>query len=553
MSIRYKLLLPLLGFLILAGLLSGITGLASFEALDDVATVAERTAEANEAGRAARDHFRQAEDLVSQVTAMTDLADIAPVNDRFTRASDGLMLLLGRLNAAALSGPMRALAQQAEAEARRWRSDAEVLLGIRSAREIPTLERMARQSRSVQQRFDEIVVRATEDARGQMQATRGATERTIRVMLGLAAAVVVLGSATAWWLAGTLAKPLVRLTADASRLARGDTGVQLLAAGRRDEIGDIARAVVAIRDTSRTESARQIEATQAARRREEEARRALLSDLAGRFEQSVGMIVADVGQAADSLQDFSASMQSAVAGTARRSATAADAARQTSDNVNAVAAAAEEINATVGEIGRQVEQASRMSDSAVQTAARTEEIVAALGGAASRIGSVVEIVSSIASQTNLLALNATIEAARAGEAGRGFAVVAAEVKELASQTTRATGEISRQIDAIQAATVEAGQAIQAIAGEIQAMNAVTTGIAAAVQEQSATTREIVRSMSEASAGSDAVSTNISEVARSATGAGDTARSVATAATALADRSGTLRGEMDQFLASVRAA
>ncbi|RVU16151.1 methyl-accepting chemotaxis protein [Methylobacterium oryzihabitans] len=553
MSIRYKLLLPLLGFLILAGLLAGATGLASFEALDDVATVAERAAEANESGRAARDHFRQAEEMVAHVTAMTDLADLAPVRARFTRSNDGLMVLLGRLNAAALSDPMRSLAQRAEAEARRWRGDAEVLLGIGSAREVPTQERMARQSRNVQQRFDEIVARAAEDARIQMQAMRSATERRIGVMLGLAAAVVLLGSATAWWLAGTLAKPLVRLTDDTARLARGDTGVQLPAAQRRDEIGDIARAVVAVRDRSQTEAARQIEETQAARRREQEARQAMLRDLAGRFEQTVGLIVAEVAQAVDGLQGHAASMRSAVAGTARRSASAADAAQQTSANVNAVAAAAEEINATVGEIGRQVEQASRMSDSAVRTAARTEEIVAALGDAATRIGGVVEIVSSIAGQTNLLALNATIEAARADESGRGFAVVAAEVKELASQTTRATGEIGRQIDAIRAATVEAGQAIQAIAGEIQSMNAVTTGIAAAVQEQSATTQEIARGMSEASTGTDAVSANIAAVARSATGAGDTAQAVATAAAALADRSGALRGEVEQFLVGVRAA
>ncbi|MCJ2142370.1 methyl-accepting chemotaxis protein [Methylobacterium sp. E-066] len=553
MSIRYKILLPLLGFLLLAGLLAGITGLVGLGAVGDLSRLAERTAEAAETSRAARDQFHRAEELVARVSAMTDLLDMAPIQTEFTGAGDRLTVLLGRLKDIALSESMQALARSAEAEARQWRGDAEILLGIRQAREIPVQERMAQQSRRLRQRFDEAVALAAADARAQMQATREATAWKIWAMLGLGGGVVLIGSITALWLAGNLARPLVRLTDETTRLANGDTSVALAAANRRDEIGAIARAVVAIRDTSRAEAAQQVEATEAARLREEQARRTMLHDLADRFERSVGGIVAHVAEAVTGLQASSGTMQAAVGGTALRSTSAAEAAHRTAGNVNAVAAAAETLGSTVQEIGRQVAHAAGMSSAAVEAAARTDAIMAALSAAAARIGDVVGLVSTIAGQTNLLALNATIEAARAGEAGRGFAIVAAEVKELAAQTAKATDEIGQQIGAIQGATSGAAEAIQDITAQIHALSGVTTRIASAVDGQGVTTREIVRSMSEASGGTDKVTADISEVARSAGDAGHAAEAVATSADDLAVQSRALHTEIDQFLRNVRAA
>jgi len=478
---------------------------------------------------------------------------MAPIQAEFTAAGDQLMALLDRLETLAESERMVTLARSAAAEARQWRGDAEVLLGIRPAREIPTLDRMAQESRRLRQRFDEAVALAAADTRSRIEATRAATLWQIRAMIGLVAVVVVLGSGTAWWLAGTLARPLVRLTADTTRLAGGDTSVTLSATGRRDEIGDIARAVMRIRDMSLAEAARQLQTTEAARLREEQARRSLLSDLADRFERSVGGIVAHVGEAVTGLQSASETMQVAIAGTAARSTSAAEAARQTSGNVTAVAASADQLGSTVADIGRQVVQAAELSSAAVTAAARTGETMAALSSAATRVGNVVGLVSTIAGQTNLLALNATIEAARAGEAGRGFAVVATEVKELASQTARATEEIRQQIAAIQGATDGAAQAIAEITAQIHAMSGVTTSIAGAVEAQGTTTHAIVRSMAEASAGTDRVTADIAEVAHSADDAGGVARAVASAADALAGQSRMLRSEIEQFLGNVRAA
>jgi methyl-accepting chemotaxis protein len=388
----------------------------------------------------------------------------------------------------------------------------------------------------------------------QTEAEAVGAVQTLSRTLALTALVVLLGTAIlGLLLARSIVRPLGALTRALTALAARETLAEVPGSRRRDEIGDIARAVVTIRDMSLEEAAQQLQTTEAARLREEQARRTLLRDLADRFEDSVGGIVAGVAHAVAGLQGSAATMQNAVSGTAQRSTSVAGAAQQTASNVNAVAAAAEELGATVQEIGRQVEQATGMSAAAVQAASRTEETMAALAQAATRIGDVVGLVSTIASQTNLLALNATIEAARAGEAGRGFAVVASEVKELASQTARATDEIGQQITAIQGATEGASQAIQDIAQQIQAMRSVTTNIATAIEEQGATTQEIVRSMSQASTGTVEVTTNIAEVAQEAEGAGQAARAVATAADGLADQSAVLRSEVEKFLANVRAA
>jgi methyl-accepting chemotaxis protein/aerotaxis receptor len=207
----------------------------------------------------------------------------------------------------------------------------------------------------------------------------------------------------------------------------------------------------------------------------------------------------------------------------------------------------------VREIGRQVQDSTRIAGEAVTQAQATTERVSELSRAASRIGDVVELINAIAGQTNLLALNATIEAARAGEAGRGFAVVASEVKALAEQTAKATGEIGQQVGGIQAATQDSVGAIGEISGTIARLSEIASAIAAAVEQQGAATQEIARNVQQAAQGTQQVSSNVGDVQRGASETGAASSQVLSAAQMLSRDSNRLKLEVGKFLNSVRAA
>ena len=285
---------------------------------------------------------------------------------------------------------------------------------------------------------------------------------------------------------------------------------------RDDEIGEALRNLQTVQTLVRFSR----DEVQAVQRRAEAQRKADMTKLADGFEAAIGEIVETVSSAATELE-ASASTLSSTAGRAQQLATAvATGSEAASSNVHSVASAAEEMSSSVREIGRQVQDSSRIASEAVSQAHATTERVSELSRAASRIGDVVELINAIAGQTNLLALNATIEAARAGEAGRGFAVVASEVKALAEQTAKATGEIGQQVGGIQAATQDSVSAIGEISGTIARLSEIASAIAAAVEQQGAATQEIARNVQQAAHGTQQVSSNVGDVQR---GASETAR------------------------------
>jgi methyl-accepting chemotaxis protein len=363
---------------------------------------------------------------------------------------------------------------------------------------------------------------------------------------------LLLAGAIAVWLGRGMAKPIRALETAMRDISSGKREIVVPGAGRSDEIGSMARAVEIFKD-GLIESDRLRAAQEQQRAAAGLERRNMMAALATRFEAGVGTVVEAVGSAAGELRTTAQSMAAIADQATSQTATVAAASEEATQSAQAVAAAVEELNASIGEIALQVNQSAKIAGGAVDQAKSANAEVQSLALAAQKIGDVVKLISEIAAQTNLLALNATIEAARAGEAGRGFAVVASEVKALASQTSKATDEISAQVGAIQGATQSSVDAIAGITTTIGQVSEIASAIAAAVEEQGAATLEIARNVAEAARGTGEVSENIAGVNDAARETGVAATRVVDSAAELSRNGEALKTQVDVFLREVRAA
>ncbi len=307
--------------------------------------------------------------------------------------------------------------------------------------------------------------------------------------------------------------PFLRVANDMRRLAQGERDITVSGLGRKDEIGSLARSLEVF-----LKSGHKLDELFADRKQAAKQRKADLIRMASDFESGVGDVVSGVATAASQLN-----------------------------------ATASEFAMSIGEISRQAAHSAELARKATHAANGADDTISALASSADQVGKIVQLIQSIAQRTNLLALNASIEAARGGEAGRGFAVVASEVKELAAQTSRATEEVAKQINAMQDSTGASVGALRSIAAQIKELEATAVSIASAVDQQSVAGQDLARSIDLAARATEEVSAHIEEFRETSLATGTAASQVLNSATELEGQAGALKNRVDGFLDHIRDA
>src|SRR3954447_13140704 len=394
--------------------------------------------------------------------------------------------------------------------------------------------------------LDKLVMLTTEASNGatanlldQLQTVSRQAHWLVSFMVVLGTAGIVLGISITLMIRRGVIRPLRDMTAAMGAMSRGALDVEITGLGRRDEIGAMGEALEIFRaqahenEKLRAETDRQREEADSNRRR-------ALAEMADRVETEMTQSVEALARRTGDMDGNAQSMASSAELVSARSQNVSAAAAQALSNAEHVAASADQLTASIGEIGAQVASAGSISRSAVETSGRTRKAISSLSEAVGRIGEVAHLIQDIASQTNLLALNATIEAARAGDAGKGFAIVAGEVKNLATQTSRSTEEISRIIGEIEQVTGTVVRTVEETGGRIVEMDELANSIAAAIEEQAAATAEISRNVAQTASAAREVTHQIAEVSSEAGQTGERADEVRVLASEVASSIETLK-------------
>ena len=371
-----------------------------------------------------------------------------------------------------------------------------------------------------------------------------------RILIYSAAAIILVTVLLSVFVSNGIANPIQQITEQMAGLASGRLNITITGKNRQDEIGKMAQTLQVFQESL----VRTKELEESQKRTEELAaieKKRALERLASDFENSVGSVVSQVAAAATQLQANAKNLLSMSEQSSKQTHSVANSTEEASHSVQTVAAAAEELSASIEEINRQISQSGHITSMAVTEVKHTDETVSSLSESATQIGDVIELIQKIAEQTNLLALNATIEAARAGESGKGFAVVASEVKNLATQTAKATDEIASKVVTIQSVSTASVDAIRKIGTIINQMDAITRTITESLRQQDTATREIADNIQRASTGTNNVSQSIAGISHTSQETRNAANDVMSSASNLSSLSEKMRADVHTFLRSVR--
>jgi methyl-accepting chemotaxis protein len=347
-----------------------------------------------------------------------------------------------------------------------------------------------------------------------------------------------------------IATPIRKMTEAMGSLASGNLDIEILEMKRRDEVGAMAKSLEVFRENAR-ERARMAEQEKVEADRQVE-RSKRMGSLTQGFDAKIQDVLKSVNAALDEVRSASETLTSHAVRANQDAQDVAEQAQESSSNIETVASATAQLSASISEISSQIARVTEITQLAVGETERTNERVEKLNEAAQSVGEVVSLISDIADQTNLLALNATIESARAGEAGKGFAVVAGEVKNLASQTVKATEQITSKISEMQSETGAASEAVRGFADTIHQIDELMSVVASAVEEQGAATEEISRNIEGAANGNVTITNAVKSVATATTESGDLSNGQLDSVSRLAAANDELRNHVNGFLDDVRA-